>query len=252
MPCLCSLSTEQETPVICLAVAGAADFDWDQPAWSSSRRGVFHLISYITEVTMLSLLSALVLVLLVEQADAQTADPPVYSVGDEWKLSTGFARRVVKVEGDVTVFQGYPNCPTCLVSVDKNLVLLKIDQENGQPADTGRLGFVPMGAEWKFWDFPLTVGKKWDFSGKGFFRNNRVNYSYANTLEGYEDVTTKAGTFKAFKVRRDVTIQTMDSRGGRPSWTEMIWFAPAAKTAVKFTTTNANGTEWELASYSVK
>ena len=201
---------------------------------------------------MLSLLSAVVLVLLVGQAHAQTADPPVYSVGDEWKLSTGFARKVVKVEGDVTVFQGYPNCPTCLVHFDKNLVLLKIDQENGQPADTESLGFVPMGPEFKFWDFPLTVGKKWNFSGRGLFRNDTVNYSYANTVEGYEDVLTKAGTFKAFKLRRDITIQVKRSGAGRPSWTEMIWFAPAAKSSVKFTTTNARGTEWELASYSVK
>lgn len=201
---------------------------------------------------MLSLLSALVLVLLVGQAHAQTADPPVYSVGDEWKISTGFARKVVKVEGDVTVFRGYPSCPTCLAHYDRNLVLLKIEQENGQPADTGTLGFVPMGPEFKFWNFPLTVGKKWDFSGRGLFRSNPGTWVYANTLEGYEDVTTKAGTFKAFKLRRDVVIQTMDSRAGRPSWTEMNWFAPAAKSTVKFTTTIANGRHWELDSYSVK
>jgi len=208
--------------------------------------------AYITEVTMLSLLSALLLVLLAGQAHAQTADPPVYSVGDEWKLSTGFVRKVVKVEGDVTVFLGYPNCPTCLVHYDKNLILLKIDQENGQPADTGTLGFVPLGPEFKFFDFPLTVGKKWSFSARGLFQNNVVGWSFVNTLEGHEDVTTKAGTFKAFKLRRDVTIQAFESRSGRPSWTDMSWFAPAAKSTVKFTTTNANGRAWELVSYSVK
>ncbi len=203
---------------------------------------------------MLSLLSALVLVLLVGQAHAQPADPRVYSVGDEWKISIGgFVRKVVKAEGDVTVFRGYPNCPTCLVHYDKNLVLLKIEQENGQPVDIVRLGFVPLGAEWKFWDFPLTVGKTWNFNAPGFFRGTRVNFSYVNTVEGHEDVTTKAGTFKAFKLRRDVTTRTIDTgSGGRSTWTEMIWFAPAVKSAVKFTTTNANGRDWELASYSVK
>jgi hypothetical protein len=205
------------------------------------------------EVTMLSLLSALVFVLLAGQAHAQTADPPVYSVGDEWKLSTGFVGKVVKVEGDVTVTRGYPNCPTCLVHFDKNLVLLKIDQENGQPADIVRLGFVPLGANWNFWDFPLTVGKKWNFNGSGFFRGNRQESSYMNTVEGYEDVTTKAGSFKAFKIRRDVTIRVLDAgSGGRNTWTEMIWFAPAAKSSVKFTTLNPNGRDWELESYAVK
>jgi hypothetical protein len=109
-----------------------------------------------------------------------------------------------------------------------------------------------MGPEFRFWDFPVTVAKNWNFSGRGLFRNNVATRSCVNTLEGYEDVTTKAGTFKAFKLRRDVTIQTTDSRAGRPSWTDMNWFAPAEKSTVKFTTTNANGTEWELASYSVK
>jgi hypothetical protein len=201
---------------------------------------------------MLSLFSALVLVLLVGQAHAQTADPPVYSVGDEWKLSTGFARKVIKVEGEVTAFRNYPGCGTCLAYYDKNLVLLKIEQESGELADTATLGFVPLGPNFKFWDFPLTVGKKWSFSGPGLFRNNRSDYSYAITVEAYEDVTTKAGMFKAFKLRRDVTIQVRDSRVGRPNWTEMVWFAPATKVQVKFTTTNANGTDWELASYSVK
>ncbi len=87
--------------------------------------------SFTHEVTMIPLLSALIFAVFVGQAHAQTADPPTFSVGDEWKLSTGFARRVVKVDGDVTVFQGYPNCPKCLAFYDKNLTLLKIEQEAG-------------------------------------------------------------------------------------------------------------------------
>lgn len=198
------------------------------------------------------LLSTLLLALLVGQANAQTADPPVYSVGDEWKFSTGFVRKVVKVEGDVTVFQGYPNCPTCLVHLDKNLVLLKIDQENGQPADIMSLGIVPLGPEWKFWDFPLTVGKTWNFSAKRMRQLIPETYLYSITVEACEDVTTKAGTFKAFKLRRDFSRLVRFSTNSRPSWTEMNWFAPAAKSTVKFTTTDRYGTDWELASYSVK
>ena len=198
------------------------------------------------------LLPLLLILVLSTQAGAQSTEPPVFTAGDEWIISTGFGRKVVKVEGDVTVFQGYPNCPTCLASYDKNLTLLKIEKEPGQPADTSTLGFVPLGPEWKFYDFPLAVGKKWHFSAPGLFRNYRVNYSYSSSVEGYEDVTTKAGTFKAFKLLRDVTIQNKNSVVGRPSWTETVWYAPATKSAVKFTTTSATGREWELASYTVK
>ena len=153
----------------------------------------------------------------------------------------------------MTVFRGYPGCPTCLVHRDKNTVLLKIDDENGQPADIVRLGFVPLGRSWNFWDFPLSVGKKWSFNGSGFFRGTRQESTYVNTVEAYEDVTTKAGTFKAFKVRRDVTIRVIDAgSGGRNTWTETIWFAPAAKSSVKFVTLNPTGRDWELVSYSVK
>jgi hypothetical protein len=56
------------------------------------------------------------------------------------------------------------------------------------------------------------------------------------------------------KIRRDVTTRVVGDAGsgGRNTWTEMIWFAPVAKSAVKFTTNNMGGTDWELVSYSVK
>jgi hypothetical protein len=190
---------------------------------------------------MISLVSVILLVVLPQFASAQPADSPAYSVGDTWSWSTGFVRTVVKVDGDVTIMKGYPNCPSCLVYFDKSLNIMKIEQEEGKAADLAAIGFVPLGKDWKNYEFPLEVGKKWNFSADGLFRNNVVHYYGVITVQAQEDVTTKAGTFKAFKIQQDMTTKALDSWGRGGSWTNMVWFAPAAKAVVKFTTTTAVG-----------
>jgi len=198
------------------------------------------------------LLSLLLLLVLFAQAGAQSADPPTYVVGDSWTYSNGFRPSVVKIEGDVTVFKGVGNCPTCLAHFDKNLVLLKIEQADGTPPDSAIIGFVPVGTDWKLFDFPLSTGKKWSIGAKGLFRNNVNHYDGVMAVQAYEDVATKAGTFKAFKIAREWTIRPIDNRGRGTSWSTTEWYAPDIKRAVKFTTTNPNQKGWELVSYTVK
>jgi hypothetical protein len=199
------------------------------------------------------LLSFLLLVLLSTQANAQSAEPPTYMVGESWTFSDGREVSIVKVEGDVTISKGQLlSCPACLFHVDKNLVILKIVQADGTAPDSAAIGFVPVGSDWKFLEFPLAAGKKWSFGAKGLFRNTVNHYDIVNTVLAYEDVTTKAGTFKAFRLTRDWNIRPIDNRGRGSSWSTVEWYAPSVKRIVKYTTTNPNGREWELVSYTVK
>lgn len=78
------------------------------------------------------------------------------------------------------------------------------------------------------------------------------HYDGMFAVQAYEDVTTKAGTFKAFKIVRDWNIRPIDNRGRGFSWTTTEWYAPDAKWVVKWTTTNPNQKDWELVSYTVK
>jgi len=188
---------------------------------------------------MIYLLALLALTLLPSPVHAQSSGPPTFSVGDEWTLSSGVVRKVAKMDGDNVVISGRENCPTCLQYYDKNLALVKVTRADGTALDTA-VGFVPVGSEWKFFEFPLEVGKKWNFSADGLVRNNVNHYNFVNTVEAYEDVTTKAGTFKAFRIKREVNIRPIDNRGRGPSWTTTEWFSPAAKSLVKWTSTNPN------------
>jgi hypothetical protein len=200
---------------------------------------------------MLYHLALAVLTFLPNPVHAQSSGPPTFSMGDEWTRSTGQVQKVVKIDGDNVVITGIGACPTCLGYYDKNLGLLRATQADGTPPDTSA-GFIPAGGDWKLYEFPLEVGKKWHFSANGIFRNNVNHYDFVNTVEAYEDVTTKAGTFKAFRIRREVSIRPLDNRGRGASWTTTEWFSPAAKWLVKWASTNPNQREWELTAYNVK
>ena len=52
---------------------------------------------------MIYLLALLALTLLPSPVHAQSSGPPTFSVGDEWTLSTGLVRKVMKIDGDNVV-----------------------------------------------------------------------------------------------------------------------------------------------------
>ena len=169
---------------------------------------------------MIYLFAVVLLAFTAGPATAQSAGPPAFVVGDTWTLSTGLVRKVEKVEGDSAVISGIGTCKTCLVYFStKDGTLVKVEMPDGSAPDSVTVGFVPLGKDWKLFDFPVEVGKKWNFRAKGLFRNAFNNYECAVTVEAYEDVTTKAGTFKAFRIKRDFTIPPIDNRGRGFSWT---------------------------------
>ena len=102
--------------------------------------------------------------------------------------------------------------------LDKNLTLVR------QVDDQGNEDRVP---KQKFLDFPLFVGKKWDFS---FYARpagdpTLVERKFYNDMEvvGYEEVVVPAGKFKAFKIK-----QTQTMMGGPRIWEGIRyhWYSP--------------------------
>lgn len=95
--------------------------------------------------------------------------------------------------------------------------------------------------------WPLQVGKQWSSTfiwSDGGEPDRRTTAIGIWAVEGYEDVKTPAGTFKAFKISR----REMQS----PAWQE-FWYSPVAKNWVKI---RAGGGpdgdfEEELSSYSL-
>jgi len=69
-------------------------------------------------------------------------------------------------------------------------------------------------------------------------------------VSAFEDVKTKAGTFKAFKIDQSWKIKTHFSNP--PNWSDTIWYSPEVKNSIKFEGGGRNAQNWELVSYSVK
>lgn len=130
-------------------------------------------------------------------------------------------------------------------------------------------------------DFPLYVGKKWKVrvgavhksKGIGFYRMNRVSptvyafpvighyptmwsvthgyvemnsYDFEYTVDRFETVTTKAGSFKAFKIIR---AESYAASGVLFDGKEEYWYSPELKSIIKSNPSWRKG--WELTEYKI-
>ena len=75
------------------------------------------------------------------------------------------------------------------------------------------------------WDFPLEVGKSWTRKHRMTNHANKTSTDFVGNwkVDAYEDVTVRAGTFKAYKVRYS------DSLGSE----NVTWFSPETGGFVK-------------------
>jgi hypothetical protein len=104
-------------------------------------------------------------------------------------------------------------------------------------------------------DFPMFVGKNWKFTIY-YKQRMQTEVTFLNefSVDGVEDITTPAGTFKCYKIRLKQT--NMSSRKG--GWLHH-WYSPEVKTWIKREGENTDywyGYAWtqnaELISYKFK
>jgi len=164
---------------------------------------------------------------------------PNMIVGDtwvygDWSLHYGkdvFTRKVIDVEEDG--------------SFAVEVVAKKADTRKVYNFDANCRQINPP-TDRKLLDFPLFVGKKWsDQYEGGSVDGKRYKYKSTYKVRSYGTVTTEAGTFKAFEIRRKVyNIFFHNTR-----WTT-YWYSPEIKLMVK------EKPEWrigrELISYTLE
>lgn len=186
---------------------------------------------------------------LASAAVAQPVSAPSFVVGDSWTYTDGRQIKVVKVEDGAAVMTGsLAVCPTCMVHFDRNLAIRKVTDAAGQPVEAAKIDFLALGPDWKFYAFPLDVKKTWTFSAEGLLRGKPQRYDVSVVVAALEDVPTKAGTFKAFKMERTWS----GTKGGQAfRFTDVLWFAPSAKFPVKFQS-SSGAKPGELSAYRVK
>jgi len=79
-------------------------------------------------------------------------------------------------------------------------------------------------------NFPLTVGKQWTREYKGTYigSSKTMVRKVTSEVKAIEQITTPAGTFRAFKLESD------DRAGPKDYWTTTSWYSPETKSIVKY------------------
>jgi hypothetical protein len=185
-------------------------------------------------------------------------EAPVWNAGDKWtwKRSDGATlfSEVVEVKEDVYLLKAGKDPD--LYGYDKKTMNVKYVVKGGG-------GEVkPEFAARTLFDFPMFVGKKWKNNtyGKparsGLTAKSMTEITYINefNVEGVEDVTTPAGTFKCYKIKLKQTNTTAHLSG----WVH-FWYSPDVKIWIKRereNTTYWGSARWtenaELDSYKLK
>jgi hypothetical protein len=197
------------------------------------------IISVIAVVIALSLSDA--------RGQAPSAPAPVYKVGDEWRYTNGRVLRVVAIENDMVVTTETPNvrCPDCRYFRDVQFTTRSILDKDGNSRQMNETGLQTR-------VFPMEVGKSWVSNVTSFSPNSNRWFPYTNTfkVEGYKEVKTKAGTFKAFEIS-----WRQENKGPGSSWwgNSAFWYSPEVRGVVKRETYATGwGENWELESYALK
>jgi hypothetical protein len=159
--------------------------------------------------------------------DPVAVEIPQYKVGDVWQWDMKLPVKCERWEGHGTR-DGF------LVGQCGDIFLYATTQ------DCNWVRFVSKGGEvlaeftpyLPFWKFPLEVGKSWEEHYKGYVKdgNRRWTSIYKARVVAYEDVTTKLGTHKAFRIEYE-DHWTSGSYSGVNKGAQ--WYSHELKMAIK-------------------
>ena len=167
------------------------------------------------------LMLAAVLVASANMAIAQQADmpaPEVFQKGDQWEWRQ-FDNRTKLEEGKRT---------RTVVDVD-GVAMFRTGRTNFQ-VSAAFLGNPRASKPWRVW--PLEVGKKWSYD-EDFSNAGGLSWNTKQDAEvvAYEEVTTPAGKFMAFKIEYKGFFRNNRGESGRQ--TGIHWYAPEVYADVK-------------------
>lgn len=188
-----------------------------------------------------------------EDWNQKKCEAPVWNIGDKWtyKKATGetFAYEVVKIEEDsyVVKVEGLSH----LLGYDKKTMnhtfLVETSGKRIESRSTAR----------KLYDFPIVIGKKWSDTTTSIssVSKKEATFSCEFQIEGVEEITTPAGTFKAFRIYFKQTVISPQRGSG---WIR-VWYSPVIKNWIKreaekspFWQKTILGQDAELISFYVK
>ncbi len=160
---------------------------------------------------------------------------PQYRVGDSWTVrfrdGRTATRTVRAVEDDLYVFEWGLDLWQYR---DRDFVLRK----QITPHDGNEVFSVFLNKT--FMDFPLSVGKSWEFR----IGNRPRTRTITLTVIGIETIKTPAGSFEAFKIYEE-------SRGGGPITLRYWWYSPEVKFPVELLQIGGDTMSWQEQEYQL-
>ena len=92
----------------------------------------------------------------------------------------------------------------------------------------------------KYFDFPLFPGKRWTAEVAEMQAGGQPTKTHkmAAVVEGWEDITVPAGTFRALKVV--LRVKALEESGVTRDSEDVSWYAPKVKRSVKTVETSVN------------
>ena len=150
------------------------------------------------------------------------AAKPAYKNGETWLF-------IAKEGGSTGSTSNSLNGTYELTIVDGKLKIASVNGSKKEELDPRPASLVNLLTFGPNLNFPLTVSKQWDRHYKIPYYGSRKEISRKITYEvkGIEQVTTTAGTFRAFKLESD------DRAGPRDYWLTTYWYSPETKSIVK-------------------
>jgi hypothetical protein len=176
----------------------------------------------------------------------EQAPAPTFKEGDTWRfniVATGFlASSTEMLQGTYEVAYSQGQVKVASLSGDKKEELIT---GQDRPAET-LVALVASSEIFENVKFPLSVGQKWKYS----YRWKAAGVRNANTrnveieVAGIEQVTTPAGTFKAFKLQQ--TAFWSRNQGGPYNSTNTYFYSPDTKSVIKSSTSDIDGQKREI------
>jgi TolB-like protein len=160
-----------------------------------------------------------------------SASFPKMMIGDSWVIRE-FSKKGV-VTRSRTIIETKPDGSFMEEAKDDKGRILNVYYNNRYrcivsiSVETGNAVKIPKPPE-KRLEFPLFVGKKWNDEFDAWKRGTIRHFKNEYTVDKYETINTKAGSFKAFKI---IKLGSIPKKGWKGR--EEYWYSPEAKRIVR-------------------
>ncbi|MBU1208311.1 MAG: hypothetical protein KKH04_15505 [Proteobacteria bacterium] len=173
---------------------------------------------------------------------AVQAPAPIFKVNDEWTYKDSYRNETTIKVVEFTeneVITASSNRPNCKEIRNRNFTLKKLECEGTAP-------FVNTG--FRYLDFPLYVGKSWQYSemrevpSRGTFAGYAFMARVTAMVTAYEKIKLPFEEFECFRIEMDVM-------GADLPLLLTYWYSPQVKAIIKWVLKNSVSPDRELVRY---